>query len=140
MQNRKPLRPAHAEATLDHVVFEVVDPSRSVAFYVDVFRFAPVRLEEFRSGAVPFPSARINGASVLDFFPRPMWRGRSARNPNHFCITLDRRGVAAVKRALAQRGVPIDRTDDHNFGALGFGHALYFRDPDGITVEARYYD
>ena len=45
-------------------------------------------------------------------------RGRVARNPNHFCITQSRGGVTALKRTVVRRGIPIDRKDDHNFGAV----------------------
>jgi len=63
-----------SQAVLDHVVLEVVDPGRSLAFYRDLLGFPVVRFEEFREGAAPFPSARVNRRTVLDFFPRRMWR------------------------------------------------------------------
>jgi catechol 2,3-dioxygenase-like lactoylglutathione lyase family enzyme len=128
-----------AEVSLDHIVLEVTDPMRSVEFYRDLLGFRPVRVEEFLEGKAPFPSARVSRRTILDFFPRSMWRGRKAANPNHFCVSMDGAGVASLKRKLARRRIPIDRRDDHNFGARGFGRALYFRDPDGITIEARYY-
>ena len=135
---RSPTMPAMSP-TLDHLVLEVRDPQASVRFYAGVLGLASVRLDEFVAGAAPFPSARINEGTVLDFFPPKMWRGPEARNPNHFCMTFDQAGVQALERRLAQAGIEIDRRDDHNFGARGFGRALYFRDPDGISIEARYY-
>jgi glyoxylase I family protein len=125
--------------TLDHVVLEVDDPVRSVEFYGGIFGLQPVRVDEYGKGQAPFPSARVNDATIVDFFPPKMWRTPTAANPNHFCLTLDREGVASVEAELARRGVPVERRDDHNYGARGFGVALYFRDPDGNTVEARYY-
>lgn len=125
--------------TLDHLVLEVRDPQASVRFYVDVLGLAPVRLEEFMAGTVPFPSGRFAEGTLVDFFGPKMWRGAEARNPNHFCLTFDEPGIQALQRRLEQAGIEIFHRDDHNFGARGFGRALYFRDPDGITVEARYY-
>jgi catechol 2,3-dioxygenase-like lactoylglutathione lyase family enzyme len=124
---------------LDHLVLEVADPARSVLFYRDVLGLRPVRLREFVAGQVSFPSARVTRNSVLDFFPPRMWRGRRAANPNHFCLTLSRAAIAALSRRLKRRGIAIEREHPHNFGARGFGVALYFRDPDGLLLEARYY-
>lgn len=123
----------------DHLVIEVKDPVRSVRFYRDVLGLEPVRLAEFVKGKAPFPSARIAPDTVLDFFPPRMWRGRLRANQNHFCLSFSRAGFAALLRRLARRKIGIEHRDDHNFGARGYGRAIYFRDPDGLLVEARYY-
>jgi glyoxylase I family protein len=125
--------------TLDHVVLEVPDPERSVAFYQAVLGLEPVRLDEYRAGAAPFPSARVDGGTVLDFFPPRMWRGAAAANPNHLCFTMKRAAIQALEERLVGSAIAITRRDPHNYGARGFGHALYFDDPDGITLEARFY-
>ncbi|UQA60582.1 VOC family protein [Polyangium aurulentum] len=124
---------------LDHVVLEVKDPAGSAAFYEAVLRFAPVRLDEFQNGKASFVSVRLSRGVVLDLFPPRMWRGPEARNPNHLCFTFSRKSFRALEGRLSARGIPITKTADHNFGARGFGHAIYFDDPDGISLEARYY-
>jgi len=124
---------------LDHLVLEVADPVRSTRFYSDVLGLRPVRLREFVAGRAPFPSARIGRTSVLDFFPPRMWRAEQAENPNHFCLTFGAAAIVALRRRLARSGIAIEREDPHNFGARGFGLALYFRDPDDLLVEARHY-
>jgi catechol 2,3-dioxygenase-like lactoylglutathione lyase family enzyme len=124
---------------IDHVVLEVADPERSAAFYIDVLGLAPVRLDEFRAGKVLFPSVRISEDSLIDLFPRLMWRGPEARNANHVCLATTTEGLAQLKARLAERSIAIVRTDDHNFGARGFGRAIYFNDPDGNSVEVRDY-
>lgn len=126
-------------AQLDHLVLEVADIERSLAFYRDVVGLEPVRLEEFRAGQAPFVSLRVDGDTLIDLFPRRLWRGRRPCNPNHFCLALERREVSALKRRLVRRGITITRTDARNFGARGFGVSLYFDDPDGISVEVRHY-
>jgi glyoxylase I family protein len=125
--------------SLDHVVLEVADPARSVAFYRDVLGLVPVRSDEFAAGAAPFPSARIDATTLLDFFPKPMWRSKRPENPNHLCFTTTPDGMTSLKRRLARRRIPIARTRDHNFGARGIGRSIYFDDPDGISLEVRYY-
>jgi glyoxylase I family protein len=131
---------AAAMITLDHVVLEVPDPARSIAFYAKVLGTTSTRLDEFLAGTAPFPSARVNDTTVLDFFPPKMWRGTIAANPNHLCFTLDKAGVQALEHRLADAGIAVTRRDPHNYGARGFGNALYFDDPDGITLEARFYE
>ena len=68
-----------------------------------------------------------------------MWAGPAARNPNHLCLTTTAEGLSALKARLAERRIPLTRVDEHNFGARGFGRSVYFDDPDGISIEVRYY-
>jgi len=125
---------------LDHVVLEVRDVEVTAAFYREVLGLAPVRLEEWRRGEAPFVSGRVSAETVLDYFPPAMWGDRHrAQNPNHLCFTLSRQGVAALRKRLALHDVPIARESPRNFGALGWGVSLYFHDPDGVRLEARYY-
>jgi glyoxylase I family protein len=126
--------------TLDHVVLEVPDPAKSIAFYGRVLGTTPVRLDEFLAGRAPFPSARVSEGTVLDFFPPKMWRGAMAANPNHLCFTMDKTQIEALEQRLTDAGIAVTRRDPHNYGARGFGNALYFDDPDGITLEARFYE
>jgi catechol 2,3-dioxygenase-like lactoylglutathione lyase family enzyme len=124
---------------LDHIVLEVEDVERSMAFYREILGLEPVRWPEFRAGEAPFPSLRINAGTIIDLFPPAMWRGRQARNLNHFCLAVDTRAFAALKRRLARRGVAITRQDDHNYGARGWGRSVYVEDPDRTSVEVRHY-
>lgn len=125
---------------LDHVVLEVRDAEATAAFYADLLGLAPVRMDEWRRGEAPFPSGRVTDETIIDYFPPAMWRNRRrAANPNHLCFTLSRQGVAALRRKLARRGIPIQRESKRNYGARGWGVSLYVEDPDGISVEARYY-
>jgi catechol 2,3-dioxygenase-like lactoylglutathione lyase family enzyme len=133
-------RPPNPPTLLDHVVLEVRDPEASARFYERMLGFAPVRLEAYRAGEAPFLSARINDQTVIDFFPPKMWRTRRrAGNPNHLCLTLTARQCAALRRRLAREGVSITNRLRRSFGAQGYGVSIYFDDPDGVSVEARYY-
>ena len=125
---------------LDHVVMEVRDVERSLEFYSKVLGLTGVRVADFRAGRAPFVSVRINRKTVIDLFPRPMWGNpRRAQNPNHFCLTVDERGAAALRRRMKKAGVDILRRNPRSFGAQGWGRSIYFSDPDGAAVEVRYY-
>jgi catechol 2,3-dioxygenase-like lactoylglutathione lyase family enzyme len=132
-------RGQEARLSLDHVVLEVMDPARSVDFYRRILGLRPVRLAEFRRGRAPFPSGRVGARTVIDFFGPRMWRRKSATNPNHLCFALSQRALAALEGRLARGGLAITHRDAHNFGARGWGSSIYFRDPDGVTLEARFY-
>ena len=125
--------------SLDHVVLEVADPAASLSFYRDVLGFAAERARAFAADEAPFPSVRIGPHSVIDLFPRRLWRGRRPQNPNHLCLAMDRRAVAAVERRLRAHRVPITQRMSRNFGARGFGTSIYFDDPDGVSIEVRWY-
>lgn len=126
--------------TLDHVVFEVEDPERSADFYRGLLGWEEVRLAEYRKGEAPFLSSRVSQGTILDFFPPKMWRKRRrSQNPHHVCFTLSRLEVRNLRRRLARRNIPIVRESRRNFGARGWGVSLYIEDPDGISVEFRYY-
>jgi catechol 2,3-dioxygenase-like lactoylglutathione lyase family enzyme len=131
---------ASSSVLLDHIVLEVRDPEASARFYKSLLGLAPVRLKEYRAGQVPFVSARINATSLVDFFPPAMWRKRRlAQNPNHFCLTMSERGAAALKRKLARARIKITSRLPRSFGAQGYGNSVYFNDPDGVSVEVRFY-
>jgi catechol 2,3-dioxygenase-like lactoylglutathione lyase family enzyme len=118
---------------LDHIVLNVSDIARAVAWYSDMLGLAPERLDEWRRGDVPFPSVRINDRCVIDLLATE----RSGENMNHLCVVVDRGDVDAI--ASDSRfdlvGGPVQR-----WGARGDGTSVYVRDPDGNLVELRSYD
>lgn len=65
----------------DHIVLNVVDVERSVAFYVEL-GLRPVRLDEWRRGEVFFPSLRVDDHTIIDLLAAP----RSGTNVDHFCL------------------------------------------------------
>jgi catechol 2,3-dioxygenase-like lactoylglutathione lyase family enzyme len=117
---------------IDHVVFNVTDAEKSVAWWHDLLGLEPVRLEEWRRGEVPFVSVRINEGTILDLFVTP----RTGENVDHMAIhvvdaDLDELAIAGTFDVV--RG-PLDV-----FGACGQGRGLYVRDPDGNVIELRTY-
>ncbi|MFF8842141.1 VOC family protein [Streptomyces sp. NPDC015127] len=116
----------------DHLVLNVADVERSLEFYCGPLGLEPVRVEEWRAGKVPFPSARISPTAIIDLVSRP--RGES--NVDHLCLVvdpLDWQEVIDSGRFTVLEG-PVDR-----YGARGSAQSIYVQDPDGNTVELRWY-
>ena len=115
----------------DHVVVNSTDIERSIEWYCDRLGLEPVRVDEWRRGEVLFPSARVNAETIIDLFPAE----RSGENVNHFCLVIDPTDLDALAAQF-----PDARRADGLFGAQGFASSLYVTDPDGNTVEMRYYE
>jgi len=117
---------------LDHVVLNVADVERSLAFYCDELGLAPERVDEWRRGAVPFPSVRIDASTIIDLLAAP----RTGENADHLCLVVEPVDLEAVKSSGHFDVVDGPAT---RFGARGDGTSLYVNDPDGNTVELRHY-
>jgi catechol 2,3-dioxygenase-like lactoylglutathione lyase family enzyme len=127
--------------SLDHIVLNVSDVDRSLAFYVDGLGLEPVRLDEYRRGDVKFPSLRINSGTIIDLFSPKMRRGEAppaAANLNHFCLVVDGGIDEIVARASAMKAT-IDEGPVEVFGARGNGKSIYILDPDENKIELRSY-
>ncbi len=61
------------KCVIDHLVLNVQDEEKMIAFYGDILKFSTDRLDEYRSGKVPFPSVRPNAETIIDLFPKKMW-------------------------------------------------------------------
>ena len=113
---------------LDHVSLNVSDRPRSIAWYRDVLGLE-ARNEQPRDdwpvflGAQPSPIALFQAA-----------RESPAREPEstglrHFALLVGREGIERARAHLEARDVPFT-PEDH-----GGTPSLYFKDPDGNTIE-----
>ncbi len=120
-------------SSLDHIVFFVTDPARTLAWYVEHLGCVAERVEEWEAGDAPFPSVRIDATTIIDLFPGEP----SGTNVDHICVVVD---PATDLDALAA-GDEFDVVEGPRrvWGALGWGQSVYVRDPDGHTVELRTY-
>ncbi len=120
---------------LDHIVLNVGDVERSLAWYTERLGLAGVRVAEWRAGTVPFPSVRVSDGCIIDLFAAdtPVGRGRL----DHFCLVADR---ADVDRIATDDDFTVVDGPGPRFGARGDGWSVYVSDPDGNTVEIRSYD
>ena len=113
-------------------MLNVADVERSLAFYCGELGLEPVRVEEWRRGEAPFPSARVDAHTILDLLATP----RTGVNADHLCLVVEPVDLAAVKASGRFEVVDGPAT---RFGARGNGTSLYVKDPDGNTVELRHY-
>jgi catechol 2,3-dioxygenase-like lactoylglutathione lyase family enzyme len=118
---------------LDHLVLNVSDTERSMAFYCELLGLEPLRLDEWRRQQVPFPSVRVNASTILDVVPLP----RTGENADHFCLVVERTDFEAL---IATGRFEVVEGPVRRFGARGDGTSLYIRDPDHNLVELRYYE
>ena len=114
------------QCRMDHIVLNVDDVEKMITFYTNVLMLATERLTEYREGKVPFPSVRLNPKTIIDLFPKRLWQANGASGPgrsnlNHYCLSMEEG--------------PVPR-----WGARGNGISIYFRDPEGNLIEARYYE
>lgn len=117
---------------LDHVVLNVTDVERSLAFYTDELGLEPVNVDEWRRGERFFPSVRVDEGSIIDLIALP----RTGENLDHFCLVVEPMDFDALKASGRFEVVEGPAT---RFGARGDGTSIYIRDPDQNLVELRYY-
>ena len=131
--------------TMDHIVLNMEDDDKMIAFYTIVLQLAPERLQEYRAGTVPFPSVRLNPDTIIDLFPKRMWQknspnGGGREHLNHFCLAMDKETWIELLERLKAKAIAIEEGPVPRWGAHGTGISFYFRDPEGNLIEARYYD
>lgn len=118
---------------LDHIVLNVADVDRSIRFYCEELGLEGERIEAWRRQEVFFPSVRVNAGTILDL----LQTARTGENTDHFCLVVAPTDFDALK---ASGRFEVVDGPGRRFGARGDGTSLYVRDPDGNTVELRYYD
>ena len=117
---------------IDHVVWNVSDARRSLAWWCDLLGAEPVRVAEWEAGEAPFPSVRLDERTIIDLFELD----RTGTNVDHVCVVVEDADLESVAASgvFEVLGPPLPL-----FGALGIGTGLYVKDPDGNTVELRTY-
>jgi catechol 2,3-dioxygenase-like lactoylglutathione lyase family enzyme len=127
--------------SLDHIVLNVADAERSLAFYAGILGLRPERTDEFRSGRVPFPSVRVDAGTILDFLDRAHRDPTlPSRNLNHIALALGN-APSEIAKCLKERNLPIVREMTGNFGAQGdTAHSFHVFDPDGNLLELQSYE
>ena len=99
------------QCLMDHIVLNMEDDDKMIAFYSKVLMLPTERLDEYRAGKVPFPSVRLNADTIIDLFPKKMWQkssrvGEGRENLNHFCIALSKGYLAGTPGATSGQRRP----------------------------------
>ena len=119
-------------SALDHLVLVVADVERSLAWYQEHLGLEAVRLDEWRAGAVPFPSVRVTADTIIDLIAGEVADGGHL---DHVCFVVSRTELDALR---SEPGIEVESEGDR-FGARGVASSIYIRDPDGLLVEVRAY-
>src|SRR5712692_7846073 len=96
---------------MDHIVLNVSDIDRSLAFYINVLGLKGERVDQFRRGEVGFPSVRISDTTLIDLMKvetPPLTEGAS-RNLNHYCMVAESLDLTALVEMLHLNDVPVLR-------------------------------
>jgi len=117
---------------LDHVVLNVADAERSLAWYRDELGLEAVRVHEWRRREVPFPSVRVDEGTIIDLLETD----RTGQNVDHVCLVVEPTDLESLR--ASGRFAVVDGPA-RRFGARGDGTSLYVLDPDGNVVELRHY-
>jgi catechol 2,3-dioxygenase-like lactoylglutathione lyase family enzyme len=116
----------------DHLVLNVEDVERSLDFYCGPLGLEPVRVEEWRAGKAPFPSVRVSDTTIIDLVAGP----RSGSNVDHICLVVE----PLDWQEVVDSGLfTVVDGPGPRFGARGTAQSVYVLDPDGNTVELRWY-
>ncbi len=124
---------------MDHIVLNVSDIERSLAFYTGTLGLKGERIDAFREGKVGFPSVRINADTLIDLMETAPTADKAARNLNHFCLVCEPTDLGALAQELRAAGVVVTQEPVSRWGAHGQATSIYFLDPDENEVEIRYY-
>jgi catechol 2,3-dioxygenase-like lactoylglutathione lyase family enzyme len=119
----------------DHLVLNVADIERSLAFYTGPLGLSPVRVEEWRAGKAPFPSVRVSPTTIIDLVEAPAEPAEGS-NVDHICLVVE---PLDWQQVIDSGVFTVLDGPDERFGAQGTAISLYVRDPDGNTVELRWY-
>jgi glyoxylase I family protein len=120
---------------LDHVVFRVRDPERSLAFYRDVLGLElahyneAVRLWQLQCGTGMIDLMPMAGESPLPDLGK--------RHVDHVCIGVHGKDIHAIAAYLKARGVEVIGEPTRRNGARGQGLSIYIQDPDGYILEIK---
>ncbi|HUF84520.1 MAG TPA: VOC family protein [Acidimicrobiia bacterium] len=117
---------------LDHIVLNVTDVERSLAWYTDELGLDGERVEEWRNGEAPFPSVRVDDTTVIDLIALP----RTGENVNHVCLVVD---AADLDELVNSDRFEVLQGPVERWGARGVAMSVYLWDPDQNLVELRHY-
>jgi catechol 2,3-dioxygenase-like lactoylglutathione lyase family enzyme len=125
---------------LDHIVLNVADIERSLAFYQQHLGLSAERVDAWRRAELPFPSLRINDSTIIDLVGAPTDAHATRSNLAHFCLVTDDADMSALARKLTDTGVHVEVGPAMRSGARGDALSIYFRDPDHNLIELRSYN
>lgn len=120
-------------SALDHIVLVVTDVDAALGWYVRHAGLTPVNVDAWREGKAPFPSLRVNEATIIDFLQGEP--GDDRGRLDHICFVVGDDDLRAI--ASDDDLEVVDQGE--RSGARGLGQSVYVRGPDRLLVEFRSY-
>ncbi len=120
---------------LDHLVIVVDDVEVTLDWYGRHAGLVAERVDEWQRGEVPFPSLRIDDATIIDVLPG-LDDADQRGHLDHICFVVSRTDLDVL---AADPDLEVVDSGPR-FGARGEGDSIYVRDPDRLLVEFRTYD
>jgi len=125
---------------IDHIVLRTENIAAMVRFYTKVLGCTVERETRPETGLTQLRA----GDSLVDLVTVDSELGRAGGDPpsatgnnlDHFCLQIEDVEEDELRRWLNRHGIDTDGFETR-YGAQGFGHSLYIKDPDGNTVELR---
>ena len=124
---------------IDHVVIRSQHIERMITFYRDVLgcnlerHIEELGLIQLRAGTALIDLIDTDGQLGRMGGDPP---GEDARNMDHLCLQVEPWDVVAISAFLKEHNVEVGDVETR-YGAQGFGPSIYFKDPDGNTVELK---
>ncbi len=125
--------------SIDHVVLRCRNLERMERFYTEVLgctvarRNEPLGLIHLQAGRSLIDLASVDGELGLRGGAAPSAEGH---NMDHVCLRIDPFDEDELRAHFLCHGMTIGPVH-HNYGAEGFGPALYLEDPEGNSVELK---
>lgn len=124
---------------IDHIVLRVRDAEAMIRFYVDVVGCSRDReverlgLYHLRAGGALIDLVSADGELGRAGGAPP---GSDGRNLDHLCLRVEPFDEQEIRRHFARHGVELSPVYQ-NYGAEGTGPSIYFKDPEGNSVELK---
>jgi catechol 2,3-dioxygenase-like lactoylglutathione lyase family enzyme len=124
---------------IDHVVLRCNDLPTMLRFYTEVLGCSIARRNEalgmihLRAGSALIDLVSVEGElGHLGGAPP----GQDGHNMDHFCLRVEPFDPDELRAHFNRHGIDIGSIH-HNYGAEGFGSAIYLRDPEGNSLELK---
>lgn len=124
---------------LDHIVIRARDAGAMIRFYVDVVGCTLDRsveqlgLHHLKAGDSMIDIVSIDGELGRAGGAAP---GEEGRNLDHLCLRVEPFDAGEIRRRFEAHGVELSPVYE-NYGAEGVGPSIYFKDPEGNTIELK---
>ncbi|MDZ7687699.1 MAG: VOC family protein [Halobacteriales archaeon] len=126
---------------IDHVALRVTDLEKALGFYADTLGMEVRDSERYESGGTPFVAVVAGGRHVHLV---PTEEDEIDVGGEHVCFLVrssekdTRDEVETLIERVEDAGYDVEDGEPHlRYGAYGYDHAVYVRDPDGRRVELK---